>query len=64
MNKGNPREILAALIETRYPVYAQADVHVKSALGQTHDKMARRIITRLEDHGARTGKGALEQGDH
>ncbi len=64
LNKGSPREILAALIETRYPVYAQSDVHLKSAPGQTHDKMARRIITGLEDHGARTGKGALEQGDH
>ena len=64
LNKGDPREILAALIETRYPAYALADVHVKSVLGQTHDKMARRIVAGLEDHGARTGNGALEQGDH
>ncbi len=62
LNKGYPREILAGLIETRYPVYALADVHVESRPGQAHEQMARRIVAALEDHGARTGKGALERG--
>ncbi len=61
LNKGNPREILAGLIETRYPVYAGADVHVDSLPGQAHEEMAQRIVAALEDHGARTGGGALER---
>jgi shikimate kinase len=61
LNQGNPREILAGLIETRYPVYAQADVHVESRPGQAHEKMARRIIAALEKHGARTGHGVLAE---
>ena len=61
LNRGDPRAILAGLIETRYPVYAEADVHVESLPGQTHESMARRIIAALEDHGARTGRGALER---
>ena len=60
LNKGNPREILAGLIETRYPVYAQAEVRVESLPGQAHEEMARRIAAALEEHGARTGAGALE----
>jgi shikimate kinase len=63
LNKGDPREILAGLIAARHPVYAEADVHVESQPGQAHDKMARRIIAALKDHGARTGKGALERGN-
>ena len=61
LNKGNPREILAGLIQARYPVYAEADVHVVSRGGRTHEAMARKIIAALEDHGARTGRGALEK---
>ena len=61
LNTGDPRVILAGLIESRYPVYAEADVHVESLPGQTHESMARRIVAALEDHGARTGKGALER---
>ncbi|MHA1528459.1 MAG: shikimate kinase [Alphaproteobacteria bacterium] len=62
LNAGDPRAILAGLIETRYPVYALADVQVESLPGQSHESMARRIVAALEDHGARTGKGALERG--
>ncbi len=61
LNKGDPRAVLAGLIETRYPVYAEADVHVESLPDQTHEQMAQRIVAALEDHGARTGKGALER---
>jgi len=63
LNQGNPRDILAGLIETRYPVYAEADIHVESRPGQAHDKMARRIIAALENHDVRTGEGALKQGN-
>ena len=52
LNRGDPRAILAGLIETRYPVYAEADVHVESLPGQAHDQMAQRIIAALQDHGA------------
>ena len=62
LNKGNPREVLAGLIETRYPTYGEADIHVETRPGQAHEKMVQRIIAALEDHGARTGKGAFIQG--
>ena len=61
LNTGEPRAILAGLIEVRYPVYALADVQVESHPGQSHEQMARRIVAALEDHGARTGTGALER---
>jgi shikimate kinase len=60
LNRGNPREILKGLMNVRYPVYGLADVHVRSRHGLTHEQMARHIIAALEDHGARTGRGALE----
>lgn len=60
LNQGDPREILRGLIEKRYPVYGLADVHVRSRHGLSHEQMARRIIAALQDHGARTGEGALE----
>jgi shikimate kinase len=62
LNRGDPRAVLAGLIETRYPVYALADVQVESLPGQTHESMAQRIVAALEEHGAHTGKGALERG--
>ena len=61
LNRGNPHEILAGLIATRYPIYAEADVHVESRPGQAHERMAQRIIAGLKKHGTRTGRGALEQ---
>jgi shikimate kinase len=63
LNHGNPRKILAGLIETRYPVYELADVHVESRQGQTHEAMVKRIVKALEDHAERTGQGALERRD-
>ena len=51
LNRGNPREILAGLIEQRYPVYALADIEVKSRVGQTHEAMAKRILQALERDG-------------
>lgn len=52
LNAGNPEEILAGLVETRYPVYALADVHVESYHEQTHEEMAGRIIAQLDRAGA------------
>ena len=51
LNKGNPRKILADLVEQRYPVYAQADIEVPSRDGQSHEEMASRIIDALVAHG-------------
>lgn len=61
LNRGDPREILAGLIAERYPVYAEAAVTVESQPGLTHEQMAHRIVAALEEHGARTGAGALEE---
>ncbi|HSF95796.1 MAG TPA: shikimate kinase [Thermohalobaculum sp.] len=60
LNRGDPREILRGLIKLRYPVYALADVCVVSRQGLSHEQMARRVIKALDDHGSRTGQGALE----
>lgn len=60
LNRGNPREVLRGLIETRHPVYAKADVTVVSHAGQAHEKMATRIIGALKKHARATGKGAVE----
>ena len=48
LNSGNPREILAGLIDTRYPTYAQAHLHVDSLAGQAHEAMVTRIIAMLK----------------
>ena len=52
LNKGNPRKILADLVEQRYPIYAQADIEVPSRDGQSHEEMSRRIIEALVAHGS------------
>lgn len=51
LNKGNPRQILAELIEKRYPIYSEADVVVESLSGQTHEDMVARIIKALHTYG-------------
>jgi len=58
LNRGDPRDILAGLIDERYPVYAGADVTVESLPGQTHEAMAERIIEALAADGR-----ALEAGE-
>ena len=42
LNQGNPREILAGLIDKRYPVYAEADVIVDVS-DETPDTTTRRV---------------------
>ena len=61
LNRGDPREVLARLIDERYPVYAEADVTVESGHGQSHQDMAARIVRALEAHGERTGRPALDR---
>ena len=58
LNRGNPREILGQLIDTRYPVYAEADIAVESLHGQTHEAMAARIIDGLRAEGRAFAKEA------
>lgn len=58
LNRGDPKKILADLIDRRYPVYAGADVEVPSRAGQTHEQMADRIIRAL----ARDGRTVTMKG--
>jgi len=55
LNKGNPREILARLIDQRYPVYAEADITVDSRADQSKELMAMRIRDALAADGRAFG---------
>ncbi|MEC9434666.1 MAG: shikimate kinase [Pseudomonadota bacterium] len=57
--QGDPRQILARLIEVRHPVYAEADVTVDSRAGDRHEAVVARIIEALA---ARGDVAAAEQG--
>ncbi len=52
LRSGDPREILASLIEERYPIYAQADITVKTNDGP-HVETVDKIIAALQDHASR-----------
>lgn len=47
LNTPNPKETLEALMKTRYPVYAEADITVESSEGPL-DETVNRVIGRLE----------------
>jgi len=49
LKHGNPREVLARLIDQRYPVYAQADVTVDTVDGPPEATLER-VMTALEQH--------------
>lgn len=49
LNKGNPREILAGLMEQRYPVYAEAEITV-DCRDESPDDMADRVKAAIVDH--------------
>lgn len=51
LNQGDPRQVLADLIDTRYPIYAEADLTVNSLMGQTHEAMVARILAALDRDG-------------
>jgi len=49
----DPMEVLSSLAQTRYPLYAEADVHVMTGDG-AHREAVRAVIAALQDHYART----------
>ncbi len=49
LRQGNPKEILGNLMETRYPIYAQADIAVESGEGP-HEIVVAKIINALVAH--------------
>lgn len=60
LRQGDPRGILEALIEKRYPIYAEADVTVAS-LDAPHEESLDAVLAALEEAGALAG--ALEAPD-
>lgn len=52
LRQGDPREILSGLIETRYPVYAGAEVTVESPAQGAADGVARRVAAALAEWSA------------
>ena len=49
LKRGTPLEILAKLMTERDPVYAKADLTVKSVQGP-HEKIVERIVVALKNH--------------
>ena len=47
LEQGNPREILAGLMERRYPIYAEADFTIDSHT-EPHEAVVERILTAVE----------------
>jgi shikimate kinase len=47
LDRGDPHEILAALMRDRYPVYALADFTVDSQV-EPHESVVERMMTMLE----------------
>lgn len=54
LNQSDPRAVMQALMNERYPVYAEADVTVKST-NETKEVVAARVIAALEDALCRNG---------
>lgn len=50
LKQGEPREVLARLMEERYPVYAEADLAVSSA--GSAEETTERVLAALRDHEA------------
>ncbi|MEM6944507.1 MAG: shikimate kinase [Pseudomonadota bacterium] len=47
LNTGDPRAVLAQLMDERYPIYAEATLAVESQALQSHESMVARIIKAL-----------------
>jgi len=47
LKQGSPRDVLAALIERRYPIYAEADLRVESADGPP-EQTVQRVVDALQ----------------
>jgi shikimate kinase len=54
LNSGDPRAVLGKLIETRYPVYAEADITIDSLAGPT-DTTVQKLLSALADWAGTTG---------
>jgi shikimate kinase len=52
LKRGSPRDVLAALIERRYPIYAEADIRVDSADGPP-EQTVQRVVDALQRFSAR-----------
>ncbi|MEO0763191.1 MAG: shikimate kinase, partial [Pseudomonadota bacterium] len=62
LNTGDPRAVLARLIDERYPVYAEADVAVDTVAGQPHEATVRRVLAALAAGGVLVPGEAAESG--
>lgn len=51
LRAGDPREILASLMEERYPIYSQADITVETDDGP-HGETVDKIVAALQAHAA------------
>ena len=49
LNRGDPRDVLAGLMEQRYPIYAEADIHVQS-LETPPDETTARVLDAIQRH--------------
>lgn len=54
LNNGDPRLVLTKLIETRYPVYAEADITIDSLAGPT-DTTVQKLLAALGEWAGPTG---------
>jgi shikimate kinase len=59
LKSGNPREILAALMEKRNPVYAEADIRVDSADGPP-ETTVQKIVDELQRRALSQEQGTVE----
>lgn len=50
LNAGNPREVLAGLMATRYPVYAGAEMQVESPQGGRAEDVAAAALAAIRSH--------------
>lgn len=50
LNAGDPRVILSDLMEARYPVYAEAEIHVLSEAAGTPADMAEKVLNAMRAH--------------
>ncbi|MBF0168581.1 MAG: shikimate kinase [Alphaproteobacteria bacterium] len=57
LNQGEPAEILARLMESRYPVYAMADITVESST-DSPETTCEAVLKALADYRARLGVAA------
>ena len=49
LSEGNPEEILAALIDERYPIYRLADLVIES-VDCSHEEMVDRVVEGIMNH--------------